>query len=83
MSDLEKYEAVNKCETFEEFEKILLNFADEKTGKIQGRTREFDAKQMVHNAKIYYEDGDESLIPNVVTREFGLRQQLMYLKYYK
>jgi len=82
MTDLEKYEAVNKCETIEEFEKVLLSFADE-SGRIQGRTRTFDANKMAENARIYYNDDMDELSPNIVTREFGLRQQLMYIKYYK
>ncbi len=79
MTELEKYEAVNKCETFEDFEKVLKSFADEE-GRIQGRTRTFDIYTMLAGARYYYEsDG----IPNAVTREYGLRQQLMYIKFYK
>ncbi len=83
MTNLEKFEAVNKCKDFEEFKKVLLSFADE-TGIIQGRTRGFDAEKMARNAEFFYNNPTNqwSNPPNVVTREFGLRQQLMYLKYY-
>jgi len=81
MSDLEKYEAVNKCETFEEFEKVLLSFADE-TRLIKGRTNNFNVDHMLQGAKDYYNNALYGT-PRSVTREYGLRQQLMYLKYYK
>jgi len=78
MTDLEKWQNVNKCETFEDLRKVLLELTDE-SGQIQGRTRKFDAQKMIDNAKLYYNHPDD-LNPNIVTREFGLRQQLMYLK---
>ena len=81
MTELEKYEAVNKCETFEEFEKVLLSFADE-SGRIQGNSKTFDANKMVEGALDFYNDRMYGS-PNLVTRQWGLRQQLMYLKYYK
>ncbi len=80
MTELEKYEAVNKCETFEEFREVLLSFADE-DGEIKGRTRTFTAVRMAQQAELYYTG--VIALPNVVTREYGLRQQLMYLKFYK
>lgn len=80
MSDLEKYERVNRCETLAELQKCILDFADENE-EIQGRTRNFDAKKMSALAEVYFQY-PESTPPNVVTREFGLRQQLMYIRYY-
>lgn len=81
MNELEKYERVNSCETIEELQQCILNFAI--NGIIQGRTREFDANKMAENALHYYNDDSGDLWPNVMTREYGIRQQAMYLKYYK
>lgn len=76
MTDLEKYEAVNKAETFEELAQVIESFADE-DGKIKGRTRSFDAKKMADACRIY-----SDLPRNILTREFGIRQQAMYIDYY-
>lgn len=81
MTDLEKYEAVNKCETYEEFDKVLLSFADE-NGEIEGRNRKFNVTTMREGAYAYFYNKMWGS-PNTVTRMWGLRQQLMYLKYYK
>lgn len=78
MTDLEKYEKVNKCETYEEFYEALKALSDE-NGEIQGRRQKFNVERMIQNAKYYFADAS---YPNVITREFGLRQQAMYLKYY-
>jgi len=80
MTDLEKYEAVNKAESYEEFEKVLLSFAV--GGVIKGRTRDFSVHKMLEGAYAFYNDKMYNT-PNTVTREYGLRQQLMYIKYYK
>lgn len=80
MTELEKYQKVNQAETIEQLCECILSFADE-SGMIKGRTRDFNAAKMVRNARLYH-DG-EGLVPNVITREYGLRQQAMYLKYYK
>ena len=81
MTELEKYEVVNKCETFEDFEKVLKSFGDEQ-GKIKGRSRTFDVNKMLEGAYGYYYDKMWGS-PSTVTRKYGLRQQLMYLKHYK
>lgn len=75
---LERYQRVNKCETLEEIQQCILDFAD-KDGKIQGRSKTFNANSMSINAEGFY---NGYLSPNVITREWGLRQQLMYIKYY-
>jgi hypothetical protein len=76
MTELEKYQKVNECETLGELASVIESFADE-NGMIQGRTRIFDAKQMAHyciNFKEYP--------PNMLTREYGIRQQAMCIIYY-
>ena len=78
LTDLEKYELVNGCESVKELEDVILNFADE-DGMIQGRTRKFNAKKMAgYVSKVVL-----NYIPaNLLTREFGIRQQALYLAYY-
>ena len=76
MNDLEKYEKVNKCETFEELAKTIESFADN-LGYIQGRSRKFNAKKMANYCRNF-----SWFAPNLLTREFGIRQQAMYISYY-
>lgn len=78
MTELEKYQAVNACETKEDIYDVILSFADQ-LGYIKGRTRSFDANQMVKGASLYFSGLTG---PEVMTREYGLRQQAMLIKYY-
>lgn len=79
MTELEKYQRVNSCETQEELIQCILDFAED--GFIQGRVRKFDAQKMAENAFAYLNNKALSS-PNTITREFGIRQQAIYLKYY-
>lgn len=77
MTDLEKFQAVNACETPEQLAKVVLSFATPE-GLIKGRSRMFDAQRMadnVHNVIMAI------VPPNTLTREFGIRQQALYLKW--
>lgn len=77
MTDLEKYNLVNGCETANELSDVILKFADD-YGMIQGRRRAFNANKMAEHVQ-YVVNGD---IPaNVLTREFGIRQQALYISY--
>lgn len=78
MTDLEKYDLVNKCETRQALKDAIMAFAEE-DGSIKGRTRSFNAAQMASNVDAVV-DGD--IIPNALTREFGIRQQALYLQWY-
>jgi hypothetical protein len=78
MTDLEKYELVNKAESIKELEDAILAFADD-YGEIQGRTRSFNAAKM----SSYVESVVKGSWANVLTREFGIRQQALYLREYK
>lgn len=77
MTDLEKYDRVNKAETLDELATIIESFADE-NGNIQGRERKFNASAMSEKCRNYspYEH-------NRLTREFGIRQQAMMILFYK
>jgi hypothetical protein len=78
--ELAKYTDVNSCETSEDLYATILSFADD-DGMIQGRTRKFVALSMANNLQAYM--NDDLVPPNVLTREYGIRQQAMYLKYYE
>lgn len=73
------FEKVNACESINKLAELLISLADS-DGNIEGRTRKFNAKEMALNMLAYF-NGNISE-PNVITREFGFRQQAMYLKYY-
>lgn len=76
MNRLSKYEHVNSCESLSELADVIRSFADE-DGMIQGRSRKFSAKAMADLCENF-----DNHPPNVLTREFGIRQQAMYLSYY-
>lgn len=76
MTELEKYQKVNACETFNELAEVILSFADD-YGMIQGRNRRFNATKMAAYCRHF-----SILQPEVLTREFSIRQQAMYIYYY-
>lgn len=73
---LKIYDRVNSCETFEGLANIIRSLADE-DGMIQGRTKKFNAEQMAEACMNFHH-----FRPNVLTREFGIRQQAMYINHY-
>ena len=79
MNQLECYELVNKAETIEALANAILEIADKETGMIKGRTNEFNAKQMANALKFCIETHSNY---NMLTREYGIRQQAMYLIHY-
>ena len=76
MTQLQKWQAVNQCETQLQLADLISRFAD-KNGMIQGRERKFDASKMVIGLEFFMVD---QMPANVLTREFGIRQQAIYLK---
>ena len=78
VTDLEKFQLINACETVEDLTVAIEAFADPE-GLIQGRTRMFDAHRMVRNVQSVIEEGAS---PNLLTREFGIRQQALYIRHY-
>jgi len=76
MTELQKWQAVNRCENGKALHDLIIQFADE-DGMIQGRERKFSATQMAHHVH----DVMQNEYPNnLLTREFGIRQQALYLK---
>lgn len=76
--DLETYEAVNRCETFDELAEVILSIGSA-LGSVPGRTRDFQADKMVEGLLGFAGD---VFPPNVLTRRWGIRQQAMYIKHY-
>jgi len=77
MKRLEHYDLVNAAETAADLAAAILEIAED--GIIQGREREFNAIKMAG----YVEDViNGGAMPNLLTREFGIRQQALYIKYY-
>lgn len=77
MTDLEKYELINKCETSEDLKNAILAIAE--FGTINGRRKSYDANKMCYAVdKVIHQDYPA----NFLTRSFGIRQQALYIKYY-
>lgn len=73
---LKIFEEVNSCETLIHLARIIESLADE-DGYIMGRTKKFSAKKMASICRKY-----EDYPKNALTREFGIRQQAMYIMYH-
>jgi hypothetical protein len=78
MTELETWQLVNQAETQEQLAVIINKLADEE-GMIQGRARKHNAAKMIIGLSFFMEDECAS---NVLTREFGIRQQAIYLKHF-
>ena len=78
MTHLDKFEMVNLCETSEELTNALRAIADQETGMIKGRSREFNSQRMAGYVSLVINEGAPA---NLLTREFGIRQQALYLRY--
>jgi hypothetical protein len=76
MTREEKYDKVNQCETEESLKAAIISFADD-NGDIQGRSRKFSAVSMSRGLR-YFMEGDYPA--EILTREFGIRQQAIYVK---
>jgi len=76
MTELETWQEVNQCETMQHLAFIINKLADPE-GMIQGRERKFDAAKMIIGLNHFMAD---EMPANVLTREFGIRQQAIYLK---
>lgn len=76
MTELQKWQAVNQCKNGKALHDLIIQFADSE-GMIHGREREFSATKMAdHVHDVLQNDYPSSLL----TREFGIRQQAIYLK---
>ena len=73
MSELKIYEQVNQTETLAQLAEVIYNLRDT-DGMIQGRYRKFNAGKMANFCRNY-----RSSPLTVLTREYGIRQQAMYI----
>ena len=78
MTELETWQLVNQAETQEQLALIINKLADEE-GMIQGRSRKFEAGKMIIGLDLFMTD---EIASNILTREFGIRQQAIYLKHF-
>jgi len=76
MTELDKYKKVNQCETLEELANVIESFANE-DGLIKGRTKDFNAELMAGFCRYFKPN-----MHNLLTREFGIRQQALYILFY-
>ena len=77
LTDIQKYDLVNSCETADDLSKAILAMADE-NDIIHGRSRTFTASKMaVYPAAVIAGE----CTPNVLTRMYGIRQQALYIKF--
>jgi hypothetical protein len=78
LNEVEIWVRVNLCESPAELSEAIISLADE-NGEIQGRSKKFDADRMAS----YVEDVVKGEVhPSILTREYGIRQQALYLKEY-
>ncbi len=75
IENLRRYDVVNACTSAEDLANIVRSFADE-DGNIQGRTRDFNAEAMASQVEGVV---NGSQIPTMLTRNWGIRQQALYI----
>ena len=78
MTELEKYELVNSCESIQELQNAILKIGE--SGLIEGRKNIFSSKTMANWVPVIVK---ENGYPNYLTRKWGIRQQALYLREYK
>lgn len=79
MTELEKYEKVNSCETVEELEQAILEIGKELNNTILGRKYSYSSETMASYCKDVF---NGKLSANLLTRNYGIRQQMFYLMFY-
>lgn len=80
IDQLSKFQRVNSCETISELEQAILDFSDPETGLIMGRSKPFNGARMASYVKLVV---NLEAPANLLTREFGIRQQALYIRYCK
>lgn len=92
MTELEIYQKVNNSETLEELADAIDSIADE-NGRIKGRYNDFDAKGMSFQCRNLRKVLRDSVLTdsdlreyimffNTLTRNYGIRQQAIYILTY-
>lgn len=83
MEELEIYEMINGCETINRLMEVIKAISEDCGGYIKGRKRLFDGHHMALMAEMFYNDDSDTFPASTLTRSWGIRQQAIYLKYYK
>jgi hypothetical protein len=73
LNNLQIWEDINQCKTLEEVSYIILDISNE--GRIQGRNRTFNSNTMAKYCLKFNEHKQK----NLLTRNYGIRQQVIYL----
>lgn len=76
MTELEKYELVNKAESMQQLEEAITKIGD--SGLIMGRNKPFKTEQQVAAVQAIC----NGYPANLLTRQYGIRQQMLYLMHY-
>jgi hypothetical protein len=79
MNTLQKYELINKCETYEELAQAILKIGEYENGIIKGRNKVFKSIDLAYGVKM----GPQLPHPSYLTRVYGIRQQYLYIKFYE
>jgi hypothetical protein len=84
MEELEKFELVNKCETFDQLADAIEKIGYETQGGkwITGRSRPFTVSNQLFALERIRENPKEIGYYRGLTRSYGLRQQAIYLIIY-
>lgn len=77
MDELEKYKLINKAETIEELKEAMEAISEK--GMIKGRRKSYIADKMIAMVDFIYNDNYPL---NFLTRNYGIRQQMLYLLHY-
>lgn len=78
LHELQKWQLINACETVEELQQAILDIVDPETKEIQGRRRPWKAEKLASYVPLVVKNG---LTATALTREYGIRQQALYLRY--
>lgn len=79
MEEVEKWKRINSCETHEELKKAIIEIAD--NDNIQGSKKSWKASYQSDVVQFLWENPNIEM--NMLTRSYGIRQQMMYLLYYR
>lgn len=79
MEEVEKWKRINSCETHEELKKAIIEIAD--NDNIQGSTKSWKASYQSDVVQFLWEN--PTIEMNMLTRSYGIRQQMIYLLYYR
>lgn len=77
MDELKKYKLINKAETVEELKEAIEAISEK--GMIKGRRKSYMADEMIAMVDFIYNDNYPL---NFLTRNYGIRQQMLYLLHY-